>query len=143
MRKGTKHTAETLEKLRISHLGHKPPKTAFKKGMIPWNKGLKASKEFRKKLSLAHKGKMTGSSHILWKGEKANYRSIHAWVVRWKGKPETCEKCGKSGLKGRYIQWANIDHKYRRVLEDYVRLCTKCHFEYDKFKLQCKKLSRV
>ena len=45
---------------------------------------------------------------------------------------DICEMCGKSGLKGRQIQWANIDHKYRRVLDDYIHMCAKCHGEYDR-----------
>jgi len=63
--------------------------------------------------------------------ENAGKRAIHNWVGQWKGKPDTCEKCGKSGLSGVQINWANIDHKYRRVLDDYIRLCSKCHGEYD------------
>ena len=40
------------------------PSTAFKKGCIGNRKGAKCSNEFRKKLSLAHKGKRSGA----WKG---------------------------------------------------------------------------
>jgi len=53
----------------------------------------------------------------------------------WKGKAKFCENCGKIGEKvgDRWnIDWANIDHKYRRVLEDYIGLCKKCHRKYDK-----------
>jgi hypothetical protein len=73
-----------------------------------------------------------GFTHFAWKGEKASYTAPHKWVQRWKGKPDTCEHCGKSGLKGRQIHWANIDHTYRRVLDDYIALCAKCHKAYDK-----------
>jgi len=67
-----------------------------------------------------------------WKGDMVGYSGVHAWVRQWKGQPSTCEKCGKEGLSGRKIGWANIDHKYRRVLDDYIRLCTPCHRQYDK-----------
>ena len=29
------------------------------------------------------------------------------------------------------IHWANIDHKYRRNLDDWIGLCAKCHRRYD------------
>ncbi len=97
--------------------------------------GKKHSKEWKLEMSLKHKGKnlngLTNKEHPQWKGGEANYRSIHAWVTRWKGKSELCEGCGKDGLKGKEIHWANIDHKYRRVLEDYIRLCRSCHLNYD------------
>lgn len=74
----------------------------------------------------------TGNKSHLWKGDDVDYRSLHAWIVRWRGQPDTCEHCGDSGLAGHSIQWANIDGKYRRVLEDYIRLCAKCHWHYDR-----------
>ena len=67
-----------------------------------------------------------------WKGENAKYRAIHQWVSKWKGSPTTCEKCGRTNLTKQQIHWANIDHRYRRVLDDYIRLCAKCHKKYDK-----------
>ncbi len=63
---------------------------------------------------------------------KSRYISIHAWVVREKGKPTTCEQCGKEGLTGHKIQWANKDHKYARNIDDYMRLCGICHRKYDR-----------
>jgi len=29
------------------------------------------------------------------------------------------------------IQWANKDHKYKRDISDWMRLCAKCHTHYD------------
>lgn len=72
----------------------------------------------------------TGKNHHYWKGDRAGYIPIHAWVARWLGKPDKCEQCGKIKY-GRYIQWANRDHQYRRDFKDWMRLCTKCHFAYD------------
>lgn len=66
---------------------------------------------------------MSGSKHWEWKGEKASYRSIHHWVERYKTKPKICPACGEE----KRIEWANIDHKYRRVLSDYIPLCHRCH----------------
>ena len=69
----------------------------------------------------------------MWKGEKATYHPIHAWVKKHKGRPEQCINCGKkhSGKQGS-IHWANIDHKYKRKLEDFIPLCPKCHDAYDR-----------
>jgi hypothetical protein len=96
---------------------------SYKKGNIPWTKGKHHKRET--------KIKMGGENQWLWKGDAVGYRGLHQWVARWKGNSDTCEICGKSGLKGHQIQWANIDHKYRRVLNDYIRVCCSCHTEYD------------
>lgn len=73
-----------------------------------------------------------GEKHRHWKGNDVSYNGLHKWIRRWKGSSDVCEMCGKSGLTGRQIDWANIDHKYRRVLDDYIRLCASCHGKYDK-----------
>lgn len=115
---------------------HLSPKSEFKKGHIqldgftkghtPWNKGLPVrlspNSEFKK-------GDNAEEKNLNWKGEEASYRSKHAWVRRYKGTPSKCEHCGRTDKKK--YEWANIDHKYRRKLEDYIRLCTSCHRKYD------------
>jgi len=75
------------------------------------------SEEVRKKISIA--------------GLKENptYSAIHLWVKTHKGSPKKCEHCGTT--KGR-LEWANKDHKYRRILDDFFSLCCKCHYKYDK-----------
>ena len=65
-------------------------------------------------------------------GKNAGLRSKHLWVERIRGKPTQCENCGKKYDKPRSVQWANIDHKYRRSPQEYMQLCFKCHWEYDK-----------
>ena len=71
-------------------------------------------------------------NHPQWKGDKVGYGALHEWVSRHKGKPTKCEKCGKDGLTGHKIQWANVDHEYKRDLDDWIRLCPKCHSKYDR-----------
>ena len=83
-------------------------------------------------MSVAHKGKRVGEKNPMWKGEKTKYRTIHQWVCRWKGQSSKCESCGTNGFKERQIQWANKDHLYKRILDDYIRLCAQCHVIYDK-----------
>lgn len=91
----------------------------------------KVSASVREKMSMVGKPNSKGEKNRSWKGKEAGYGSIHEWVSRWKGKPSTCEWCGKKNLFGHQIQWANIDHKYLRILDDYIRLCAKCHDFYD------------
>ncbi len=69
-----------------------------------------------------------------WKDEKASYHPKHSWMNNHFGRPTTCEHCGKIGLKSRQIHWANKDHKYLRQRDNWLRLCAKCHYIYDKNK---------
>ena len=72
-----------------------------------------------------------GVKNTLWKGDQASYSAKHHWIVRWRGRPKTCEHCGRTGLTGYSIHWANISRKYKRILSDYIRLCVPCHKLYD------------
>lgn len=72
-----------------------------------------------------------GENIPAWKGDNVSYNGLHHWVNRWLGKPEVCEICGKSGLKGKQIHWANKSHLYKRDLGDWIRLCSSCHSKYD------------
>ena len=91
--------------------------------MIDWKKG-----NFPSENMFAPKG---SNSH-LWKGEKVSYSGLHHWIKKELGSPGTCKHCGKSGLSGKKIHWANISHKYKRILTDWIRLCTKCHSRFDR-----------
>lgn len=75
------------------------------------------------------KGKAKGDRVANWKGKNVGYHALHAWVYRWKGKPGKCELCGTINAK-RYF-WANKSRTYKRDLDDWIRLCGKCHFTYD------------
>lgn len=67
-----------------------------------------------------------------WKNiTKGKYDYLHRWVGKHFGKPDICEKCGKSGLSGQKIQWSNVSGKYTREREDWERLCTSCHKKKD------------
>ncbi len=78
----------------------------------------------------------SGMDSFHWKGNNVKYAGLHRWVSKWLGKPELCSVCGDENAK-RY-EWANVDHKYRRILEDYIRMCTRCHREYDRDVLKIK-----
>ena len=79
----------------------------------------------------------SGKFSHMWLGDKASYGAIHVWLHRHKERPKKCSKCGKKGKKnGRRwsIQWANIDNVYKRKIEDYIALCSKCHINFDAIK---------
>lgn len=67
--------------------------------------------------------------HHNWKGDEAGYVAIHNEIRRIKGTPSICEFCKTKAAKK--YEWANIDHLYTRNPDDYIRLCTKCHRNYD------------
>lgn len=75
-----------------------------------------------------------------WKGDKVGYRCLHLWIERKLGKPNFCEECRNGKLKPRQYQWANKSHEYKRELSDWVRLCVKCHKQYD---INYKKNNRI
>lgn len=108
-------------------------------------KGIKHphTEETKVKIGLANKGNTSG----LENGKKTRfksvevsaynkvgginqYRNIHRWVEKMLGKPEQCSKCGKIGYR-KQMHWANISKEYRKELSDWMRLCVKCHYEFD------------
>ena len=70
--------------------------------------------------------------NVNWKGKEASYYAKHIWVSYNHGKPTKCEHCGKDGLTGRKIHWANISGEYKRDINDWKRLCVPCHSKYDR-----------
>lgn len=123
---------------------------AFKKGNIPWNKGLKYdqnilnkldleglekgrgfwkgkkfSDSYKEKLSKAHIGIQTNERHPLWQGDKVSYRSLHKWVNNKLGKALFCQN-DITHKFSRY-HWANISKEYRRDLMDWKQLCPSCN----------------
>ena len=123
----------------------------FKKGYIPWNKGLRdwrseeEKKVIYKKISNALKGrkfpewqkerlrkpKLGGVSHY-WFGSRKEYKALHHLINKKFGKPSKCERCGRNKLKRHQIHWANISKKYKKVRSDWIRVCAKCHAYLDK-----------
>ena len=110
---------------------HKPHQLFQKGNKYRRNLGYKHTDETKKKIGLSQKKRKNnkGKKHYLWKGDKVGYSRLHFWIRRWKGKANHCEICGATD-KQRY-QWANIDHKYRRVFKDYIPMCVSCHDIYD------------
>lgn len=117
---------------------HISPKTEFKKGQIPWNKGTVGVMKFNKttfkkgnkigKETRFNSEKTTGKNNSKWKGNDVGYFGLHTWIARRLGKAKRCIKC--KTIKN--IEWANKSHKYRREINDWIELCRKHHCEYDK-----------
>ena len=89
----------------------------------PWNKGTKG-------LIKPNSGNFIKIG-INFEGTLEEYKSLHYRIGMMLGKPSSCQNCGKSGLKGKLIHWANISGEYKEIKEDWIRLCVKCHFEFD------------
>ncbi len=75
---------------------------------------------------------MRGEGNPMWKGNKVGYSGLHKWVKRYKGPPKICKMCGRIKDNPFSIHWANINHQYKRKLEDFISLCYFCHRQYDK-----------
>src|SRR3990167_4383256 len=97
-------------------------KKSFNKGNIPWNKNLKYTPEQKKKINT--NGLKVGWGYFKGKIKKKTYPNIHYWVRKQKGKAIFCKN--SINHKGRF-EWANIDHKYKLNLKDYIPLCKACH----------------
>ena len=130
--KGKHHSKETKLKISIAGkgrrgywLGKKMPEE-MKKKMSEYRKGRKFSEEHKKRISEA----MKGEKHRLWKGEKVGYKSLHQWLQRELGKADICYFCESTFN----VEWANKSHKYIRDLNDWIKLCKKCHHKYDQDK---------
>ena len=107
----------------------KPFSLEHRKKMSEAHIGKKLSLETRKKISEGGKFIHKEERHGMWKGDKVKYRALHQWVERWKGKSNVCEVCGT--ITAKKYDWANINHTYKRILEDYIRMCRSCHKKYD------------
>jgi len=73
----------------------------------------------------------TGSNNYQWKGDNVGYHGLHKWVERQLGKLKECSHCGTVDETKRY-EWASVSREYKRIKDDWVRLCRKCHGQYDK-----------
>lgn len=89
--------------------------------------GKKRSERTKIKISISKTGKCKGIENPIWLGDNVGYTALHAWVRRQLGTPMECSKCGTT--KAKMYHWANVSGKYKRSngLEDWIRLCVKCH----------------
>lgn len=97
--------------------------------VLPSNKGNRASEETKRRMSVGIKAAVPrGEDHFFWKGDKVGIKALHEWVYKTLGRPQKCEHCGTTeGV----LDWANKSQEYKRIPEDWIRLCRKCHVRYD------------
>jgi hypothetical protein len=60
-----------------------------------------------------------------WKGEQVGYYGVHTYMRRRLGNAVSCVRCDTLDSK-RYV-WHNISGKYKRDINDWESLCSKCH----------------
>lgn len=94
--------------------------------------GRKHTQEYKQKMKEA----FLGEKSLNWKGDKVGYHGLHYWVRNVLGKPDKCQNCGKGGLTGRKINWANKSGEYKREITDWIRLCISCHRLFDNGKIR-------
>ena|SRR3990167_11370476 len=102
----------------------------FKKGNKGYWLGKKRDKKTKEKIRLAHLGKRDDETNH-WLGDKVGYDGLHDWVYRKLGSPMICEECSKICKNNYQIHWANKSGEYKRDIDDWLRLCVKCHYERD------------
>lgn len=76
-------------------------------------------------------GQTAGEMNVNWKGNKVSYGGIHDYIRNKYGSPQICEHCKAKNLGSRKHHWANISGEYKRDRNDWLRLCAKCHFNFD------------
>lgn len=133
---GKKRDPETTRKANLKKIGrklteeHKRKIGLASKGRPSWIKGKHHSESTRAKLKIA-RDKIVP----IWTGTRAQYLAIHRWVYKKLGQPNHCEECGITEVpkdRKRFFTWANISQKYRKRINDWKRLCYRCHKQYDK-----------
>ena len=90
-----------------------------------WMRDLKIKQRIPKKRN------QNGENNDSWKGDKASYAALHIRVQKIRGNPKKCEDCETKTAK-RY-EWASISKKYHDI-NDYKRLCKKCHLKLDTYR---------
>lgn len=124
--KNWKHTDDTKKKISEIQKGiRNSPKTEFKKGMTPWNKGKKYLK-------------ITGEKHYNWRGglsSKATKIRTSAEMRLWRNSVFardnwTCQGCGDNSggnLNAHHIKSFADYPELRFAIDNGVTLCLDCH----------------
>ncbi len=82
------------------------------------------------KSRIPYKRNQKGFNNDNWKGDEATYSALHYRVESSRGKPNFCTACGAID-KSKIYEWCNLTGNYSNV-NDYARMCRKCHRKYDK-----------
>jgi hypothetical protein len=121
-RTGMKLTEEWKNKISKT-MKKNPPKYAFKKGMTPWNKGIR--------------GFLAGEKHYLWKGGITPINGKIRYSIEYRLWREavfardnwTCQKCNTRGgyIEAHHIKSFAKHPELRFAIDNGKTLCKKCH----------------
>lgn len=98
----------------------------FKNGISSWLLGKKGIHQ--SPLTEFKKGEHLEEKHWQWKGDGVGKDALHFWIKRRLVKPSNCDICGKEKI----LDLANKSGKYIRSLDDWLWLCKKCHYWFDR-----------
>ena len=127
--KNRKQTDETKRKIGKGNNGKKrTEEMKQKQRIIRLNNPtfLKHKKECPCSFCKAQRGELSGKNNPKW--VNGDYKEPHVRLLFHKGKASEykCVGCGKQAR-----EWSNVDHLYKRILEDYQPRCRSCHNTYD------------
>lgn len=132
-------TKEMLRRQKISQnhakhwLGKARPELAEKRaGVGNPMYGKKMTEETKAKMRAAHAKRLQTHNYTDFKAGRTQYVDVHKWAYRYWGAPMTCEFCNETKQSNYSIHWANISGEYKRERSDWLRLCAKCHYHYDR-----------
>lgn len=124
----SKETLEKMSQAKVGRLLSKEHKGKISKALQGHPNYLKShSEKTKRKIGEMSLGKKNGN----WRGDKVGYDGLHRWVKYHLGRPKQCEFCGNGFNNPCQIHWANKSGEYKRDLSDWLRLCAKCHKQYD------------
>lgn len=101
-------------------------------GREPWNKGrhtgIIPKTAFLKGVRFNPNGEFKRGEGKHFLGTVPEYKALHAWMYYHLGSAKMCSNCRSD----KNVEWANKSRKYLRDLSDWIELCKKCHFSYDR-----------
>lgn len=152
MSKGWNHTEEAKQKIKQANLNRNYDLVFTKKTRQKLRENARNTilrKDVKEKTRLLNRKRLTGTTlpeetrlkiiahakygkdNFMYK-DSPSYYAKHIWVNGHKGRAGKCvdKTTGTLPCKGRF-EWSNVDHKYRRNLDDYSERCTRHHRIYD------------
>ncbi len=75
-------------------------------------------------------GAVSKEKNPRWQGDNVSIDGLHKRISKELGKPKICWECGTTDKTKRY-EWANISGEYKVDMNDFKRLCKKCHIHFD------------
>ena len=126
---GKSQSEATRRKNSLSHKG-KMPKNFYEMQQKAWDSPHYTNSGSFKKGTHPSPQTQFVKTGVTFKGTLREYQALHYRIGKKLGKPSECNHCGEI-KQNREIDWANISGKYKEELNDWIRLCKKCHFKFD------------